>query len=130
MTIRFLAAAPGTARAKLASTGVLADGWLVLPGILPVDLADDRVPLPEQVEMQTAKVLANLETLAGPLGLGRAEVVEVRIALVDLPRLEARMTAAYRRFFAENPPPALSLIGVAALPRGALVQMDFVLRRS
>ena len=128
MTVRFLRAAPGTARAGLASAGALADGWLILPGILPVDLADDRVPLPEQVEAQTAKVLANLEMLAGPLGLGRAQTVMVSIALVDLPRLEKRMIAVYQRFFGDGTLPALSCIGVAALPRGALVQMDFVLR--
>jgi len=49
-----IAADPGTVRAALASDIVLAGGWGFLSGLLPIDLADDRVPLPEGVERQAA----------------------------------------------------------------------------
>jgi enamine deaminase RidA (YjgF/YER057c/UK114 family) len=95
--------------------------------VLPIDPANDRTPLPEQVEAQTRKVLANFEAIAKARGLSREQVVAVRIALVDLPRLEERMETAYAGFFAAGRLPSRSVIGVAALPRGALIAMDFTL---
>jgi len=118
---------PGTARAALASDIVLVDGWGFLSGLLPIDLADDRVPLPEGVERQTRKIFANLEVLLQKAGLGRENVVSVRVSLVELPRLYERMNDAYAGFFTHGRLPARSCAGVSHLPRGAQIAMDFVL---
>src|SRR6266568_2589191 len=81
-----VAANPGTARATLASDIVLVNGWGFLCGVLPIDLADDRVPLPEGVERQTRKIFANLEVVLQRAGLAKETVVSVRVSLVEFPR--------------------------------------------
>jgi len=120
-------ASPGAARAKLASDIVLVGGWGFISGLGPIDLDNDRVPLPEGIERQTKKIFANLETLLGAARLSKESVVAVRVSLVELPRLFERMNAAYVGFFAPDRLPARSCAGVSQLTRGAQVEMDFVL---
>jgi 2-iminobutanoate/2-iminopropanoate deaminase len=128
MAMEFIVTREDAARARCSSDLVLVDGWGMIFGVLPIDLGNDRVHLPEQVEAQTRKILANLEAILGTKGFGKEHVVAVRIALVDLPRLQERVEAAYAGFFAADRMPARSLTGVSHLPRGALVAMDFTIR--
>ena len=72
-------------------------------------------------------MLANFDAIIKAKGLSRDRVVAVRIAVVDLPRFEERMETGYAGFFAAGRLPARSVIGVASLPRGALIAMDFTL---
>ena len=123
----FVTGRADSARARLGSDLVIAGGWAFVNNVLPIDPANDRVPLPEQVEAQTRKVLANFEAIIKAKGLSRDQVVAVRIAVADLPRFEERMETAYAGFFAVGRLPARSVIGVASLPRGALIAMDFTL---
>jgi 2-iminobutanoate/2-iminopropanoate deaminase len=122
-----VAADPGAARAAFASDIVLVDGWGFLSGLSPIDLVDDSVPLPEGVERQTRKIFANLEVLLRNAGLAKENVVSVRVSLVEFPRLYERMNEAYAGFFAADRLPARSVVGVSHLPRGAQIEMDFVL---
>jgi enamine deaminase RidA (YjgF/YER057c/UK114 family) len=123
----FITSRAHAARARLGSDLVIAGGWAFVNNVLPIDPANDRMPLPEQVEAQTRKVLANFDAIVKAKGLSRDQVVAVRLAVVDLPRLEERMETAYVGFFAAGRLPTRSVIGVAALPRGALIAMDFTL---
>jgi enamine deaminase RidA (YjgF/YER057c/UK114 family) len=127
MGAEFITSRPDAARAQLGSDLVIAGGWAFANNVLPIDPANDRTPLPEQVETQTRKVLANFDAILKAKGISRDQVVAVRIALVDLPRLEERMETGYAGFFTAGRLPARSVIGVAALPRGALIAMDFTL---
>lgn len=102
-------------------------GWGYLSGIGPVDFENPKLALPEAVEDQTRKVLSNLEGLLRKRGLGRQHVVSVRIHLVEFGRFHDRMNRAYQGFFGEKPP-ARSCVGVSALTRGALVEMDFIVK--
>ena len=97
-------------------------------GVLPVDPDNERTPLPEMVEDQTRKILANLERALKSMGRDRSSVVAVYIHMRDLKRLYDRMNTAYAGFFPAERAPARSVVGVSELPRGALVQMDFVIR--
>jgi enamine deaminase RidA (YjgF/YER057c/UK114 family) len=123
----YLSINPDGLRAKLASDIVIAVGWGFISGLAPIDLRDDRVPLPEGVERQTRKIFANLETLLGAAGLDKRNVVSVRVSLVEYSRLYERMNAAYAGFFPADRLPARSCIGTVHLTRGAQVEMDFVL---
>lgn len=116
-------------RAKHASDLVVAGDWVYVSGVLPVDLDDDLNPMPEFVEDQTDRVLANMERLLGKAGLARDDVITVRVYLANLAKHLERMNDAYRGFFRKDRLPARSCEGVSAIPRGALVQMDFVARR-
>jgi 2-iminobutanoate/2-iminopropanoate deaminase len=127
--VDFLALNKGSKRARLTSDVVVIDGWATIAGLQPIDLTDDRVALPESIEAQTAKVLANLEVLLRAAGLGKEHVVSVRVSLVDLPRLYERMNAAYVGFFPPERLPARSCVGVAALSRSALIEIDVLARR-
>ncbi len=122
-----VAANPGAARAAFASDIVLVNGWGFISGLSPIDLADDRVPLPEGIERQTRKIFANLEMLLQKAGLAKENVVSVRVSLVEFPRLYERMNEAYAGFFAGDLLPARSVVGVSHLPRGTQIAMDFVL---
>jgi enamine deaminase RidA (YjgF/YER057c/UK114 family) len=128
MTTRHIIANEPLQRAKLASDLVLVDGWGFISGLQPIDLKDDRVPLPEMVEAQTRKILANLETILAEVGLSKDSVVSVNISLVDFKRLYDRMNSAYIGFFRGDCMPARNCVGVACLTRGALVEMSFMLR--
>jgi enamine deaminase RidA (YjgF/YER057c/UK114 family) len=108
---------------------VWVDGWGFVSGIGPVDPENAALALPESVEDQTRKILANLEKILLRRRLGRQNVVSVRIHLIEFKRFHERMNRVYEGFFAENHP-ARSCIGVAALTRGALVEMDFIVKES
>ena len=116
-----------SARARFASELVIAGSWGFIAGLGPVDLEDDRVPLPEGIERQTKKVLANLDALLAAAGLGKENVVSVRVSLTEYPRLYERMNTAYAGFFDPGRLPVRSVVGVGHLTRGAQVEMDFVL---
>jgi enamine deaminase RidA (YjgF/YER057c/UK114 family) len=103
-------------------------GWGFVSGIGPVDLENPAVALPESVEDQTRKILANLEKLLRKRGLSREQVVSVRVHLVEFKRFYERMDRAYSAVFSGAKEPARSCIGVAALTRGALVEMDFIVK--
>jgi 2-iminobutanoate/2-iminopropanoate deaminase len=70
------------------------------------------------------RVLQNLEAVLAAAGLGFADVVKVTIYLVDLADFAA-VNEIYGRYVRE-PYPARATVGVAALPRGARVEIDAV----
>jgi 2-iminobutanoate/2-iminopropanoate deaminase len=119
---------PSSAAPKLASELVVAGGLAFVSGLGPVDLANEREPIPEKVEAQVRKIFANLEAVLGRAGLARADVAFVRIHLVDFERLIERVDKAYLQCVAEGTLPARTIVGVTHLTRGALVEMDFVVR--
>jgi 2-iminobutanoate/2-iminopropanoate deaminase len=123
----FVTSRVDAARAKIASDLVIAGGWGFVAGLLPIDPSNDRAPLPEQVEAQTRRLFANLDLLLTAKGLSRDQVVAVRLSLVDLPRFEERMELVYGGIFAAGRVPTRSVVGVASLPRGALIAMDVTL---
>ena len=122
--------APGSAGTKLAADLVVAGGLAFVSGLGPVDLANERVPLPERVEAQVRKVFANLDAILQPAGLARRNLAFVRIHLVDFERLIERVNNAYLACIGEDPLPARTVVGVTSLTRGALVEMDFIVRAS
>lgn len=117
-----------SARPRITSDIVVVDGWGYVSGQTALDFDNEKAPIPELVEDQVKKIFANLERILAEAELGREDVVAVRIALVDLPRLYERMNAAYGAFFPPDRLPARSCVGVSQLSRGALVQMEFVVR--
>jgi len=92
-----------------------------------------QIPLvPETMELvagdmraQITRVFDNLEAVARAAGASLADVVKLNVYLTDLGHfpLVNEVMAAY---FSE-PYPARAAIGVAALPKGAGVEMDAVL---
>jgi 2-iminobutanoate/2-iminopropanoate deaminase len=118
------------ARAKGSSDVVLVGELAFLSGLGPIDLENDRTPLPEMVEAQTLKMLHNAETLLKTVGMTRANLVQVRISIVSYPKFYQRVAEAYATFFPPDRLPARSCVGVSNLTRGALVEMDCIASRA
>ena len=76
---------------------------------------------------ETERAMRNLEAVLRAAGLGFAHVVKATIYLTDLADFAA-VNEVYGRFLAE-PYPARSTVQVAALPRGARVEIELVARR-
>ncbi len=76
------------------------------------------------IEAQTRQVLTNLKHVLEAADSGLNFVVKTTVFLKDMNDF-AKMNAVYAEFFGENPP-ARSTIAVAALPKGALVEIECV----
>lgn len=111
------------------SHAVEVDGWVLVTGQLPTDPDDDAAPLPDGVAAQTHKTMDNLRRVLAGLGLGFEHVLQARVFLTDFERDYATMNAVYATYFPADRRPARTCIGVTALARGGLVEIDFVARR-
>ncbi len=76
------------------------------------------------VAAQTERVLQNLEAVLNAAEKSLADVVKVNVYLTDM-RNFAEMNEVYARHFAA-PYPARTTIAVAALPLGAIVEMEMI----
>ena len=105
------------------------DGWAFVTGQMPTDPRDDSAPLPIGIEAQTRRVLDNLHLVLDGAGLRFEHVVAARVYLTHFERDYAPMNEIYRSYFQEGRLPARTCVGVTALARGALVEVDFIVRR-
>ena len=80
------------------------------------------------IEAQAERSLRNLEAVLDSAGLAFGDVVKTTIFLVDVNDFAA-VNAVYGRLVTD-PPPARSTVGVAALPKGALVEIEMIARRT
>jgi reactive intermediate/imine deaminase len=108
---------------------VEADGWLFVTGQLATDPDNDDQPLPEGIEAQTHKVFDNLKRVLAGVGAGLEHVAQVRIFLTEFERDYAAMNRIYRTYFPPDRLPARTTVGVTALARGGLVEIDLIARR-
>ncbi|MCL1922746.1 MAG: RidA family protein [Propionibacteriaceae bacterium] len=76
----------------------------------------------DDIRSQTHAVFANIEAVLVAAGLRLCDVVKTTVYLTDMGDF-AEMNEVYSEQFAE-PFPARSTIGVAALPKGALVEIE------
>jgi len=76
------------------------------------------------IEAQTARALSNLEGVLSAAGLGMKDVVKTTVFMVDLTEF-SQMNDEYAKHFS-RPFPARSTVKVAALPKGAKVEIDAI----
>jgi 2-iminobutanoate/2-iminopropanoate deaminase len=79
----------------------------------------------EDVAVQTRRCLENLSAVCEAAGASLSQAVRCTGYLADMDDF-ARVNEAYGGFFELDDPPARVAIGVAALPRGADVEIDAV----
>jgi reactive intermediate/imine deaminase len=111
------------------SHAVEADGWVFVTGQMPFSGTSSASPYPEGIEAQTRQVMENLRRVLAGCGLGLEQVVAARVYLTRFEKDYERMNAVYATYFPANKRPARTCVGVTALARGALVEIDFVARR-
>ena len=76
------------------------------------------------IEIETEKVLQNLEAILVKDGLNLNNVIKTTVYLSDLGDF-SKMNQVYERFFSDNRP-ARACVQVAALPKGAKVEIDAI----
>jgi 2-iminobutanoate/2-iminopropanoate deaminase len=76
------------------------------------------------IETETRQVLLNLSYVLTAAGSTLQKVVKTTVFLRDMSDF-SRMNAVYAEFFPQNPP-ARSTVQVAALPKGATVEIEVV----
>ncbi|MCR4407270.1 MAG: RidA family protein [Anaerolineae bacterium] len=92
-------------------------------GQIAIDPEQGRL-IEGDVTAQTRQVLKNLTAVLEAAGSSLAQVVKTTVFLQDIHDFAA-MNAVYAEFFPESPP-ARSTVQVAALPLGALVEIEAV----
>jgi len=105
------------------SQAVRADGTVYLSGQIGLDPAN--MQMVDGIDAQIVRVFDNLQAVARAAGGSLADVVKLNVYLTDLGHF-ARVNEAMAKYFSE-PYPARAAVGVAALPRGALVEVDGVM---
>ena len=108
------------------SQGIDADGLVFCSGQLGLD--PESGELAEGVEAQAERALKNLSAVLDAAGLAWADVEKTTIFLADVGDF-AKVNAIYGTYM-PDPPPARSTIGVAALPKGGLVEIEAIARRA
>jgi 2-iminobutanoate/2-iminopropanoate deaminase len=94
-----------------------------LSGQIPLDPVTGQM-VDGDVVAQTERVMENLKAVLAAGGLSFGNVVRCTIFLQDMNDF-AKVNEVYGRYFPSNPP-ARATVQVAALPRGAKVEIDAV----
>ena len=90
-----------------------------------IGLDPDTMTLVEGIDAQIIRVLDNLKAVAQAAGGNLGDLVRVTVFLTNLAHF-AKVNEAMAQYF--SPPfPARAAVGVASLPRGALVEIDGVM---
>ncbi|MGH7527257.1 MAG: Rid family detoxifying hydrolase [Gemmatimonadales bacterium] len=107
------------------SPAVRSGDFVYLSGQVAQDPATGRL-IDGDVTRQTEQIFRNIGAVLHAAGKTFADVIRVGVFLRDIGDFQA-MNAVYARFF-EAPYPARTTVGVAALPLGAVVEIDLVAR--
>jgi 2-iminobutanoate/2-iminopropanoate deaminase len=105
------------------SQAIIADGLVFSAGQIALQPSTGEL-LRGGIKDQTAQVLANLQAVLQAAGSDLSRVVKTTVFLVDLSDFNA-MNEVYAQAFGDHKP-ARSTVAVAALPRGARVEIDVV----
>ena len=104
------------------SQAVELNGTIYISGQLPVNPADGTIP--EDIAGQTRQSLTNIMAILKEAGLGPNNIVKTTVLLKDINDFAA-MNAVYAEFIPEDKP-ARACYQVAALPKGALVEIEAI----
>jgi 2-iminobutanoate/2-iminopropanoate deaminase len=111
------------------SHAVEVDGWVFVTGQMPFTGTSATSPYPEGIEAQTRQVMENLKRVLSGCELGLENVLAARVFLTRFEQDYEAMNRVYAEYFAAGKRPARTCVGVTALARGALVEIDFIARR-
>lgn len=105
------------------SQAVKVDGTVYLSGQIGLDPAS--MQLVDGIEAQIHQVFKNLSAVCEAAGGSLADIVKLNVFLTDLGNF-AKVNEIMGQYF-QQPYPARAAVGVASLPRGALVEADGVM---
>ncbi len=109
------------------SQAIVADSIVYAAGQLPLDPATMEL-VPGGIAEQAAQVLVNLQAVLRGAGTDLDRVVKTTLFLVDLADFDT-LNQVYALVFGDHKP-ARTTVQVAALPRGARVEIDAIAVKS
>jgi 2-iminobutanoate/2-iminopropanoate deaminase len=105
------------------SQAIVSQGFLFTAGQVALDPATGQL-VAGGIAEQTSRALENLQAVLHAAGSDVSQVVKTTVFLVDMADFTA-MNEVYGRVFGDHRP-ARSTVAVAALPRGALVEIEVI----
>ena len=104
---------------------VKAGGLLYCSGQIALDPATGLMVGAGDVEAETRQVLRNLQAVLEAGGSSPGQVLRTTVFLADLGDF-ARVNPIYAELFSDGVSPARACVEVAALPKGARVEIDCI----
>jgi reactive intermediate/imine deaminase len=101
--------------------------WVYCSGQIALDPDEAQLVGDGDIEAETRQVLKNLDAVLEKAGASRGDVVKATVYLADMSEFST-MNQVYAAFFEGLVPPARATVQVAALPKGARVEIDFTAR--
>lgn len=105
------------------SAAIQFDKLVFTAGQIPLNPVDGEM-VTGGIEAQTRQAITNLKNVLEAAGSSLSMVLKTTVFLKDMNDF-GRMNGVYAEFFTENPP-ARSAVEVAALPKGAMVEIEAV----
>lgn len=124
MPLQAIATAQAPAAIGPYSQAMRAGNTVYLSGQIPLDPATGAL-VEGDIALQTRRVFDNLQAVCAAAGGSLAQIARLGIYLPDLGHF-ATVNQVMAEYF-QAPYPARSTIGVAALPKGAEVEVDAIL---
>jgi len=109
------------------SQAIKVDGAVYLSGQIPLDPVTGEI-VDGGFRDHAVRVFENLKAVAEAAGGSLADIVKLNVFLTDLANFAA-VNEVMSEYFAQ-PYPARAAIGVAALPKGAQVEVDAIMHLS
>ena len=104
---------------------IVQGGWVYCSGQIALDPDHGQMVGGGDIEAETRQVLQNLDAVLQKAGASRGDVVKANVYLMDMDEF-SKMNQVYAVFFEGLVPPARATVQVAALPKGARVEIDFI----
>lgn len=105
------------------SQAVEAGSYLYVSGQIPIDPATGEL-VPGGIQEQSAQSLKNVKAIVEKAGYTMADVIKTTVLLKNIEDFQA-MNAVYAEYFTGGCP-ARAAFGVAALPKGAMVEIEAI----
>ena len=125
MTVKAITTSAAPAPVGPYNQAVLAGGWLYCSGQIPLDPDTGAMVGNGDVAAETRQVLKNLTAVLQEAGATPAQVVRTTVFLADLGDFQT-VNELYAEVFGDGVSPARACVQVAALPKGARVEIDCV----
>lgn len=109
------------------SQAVQLGGWVYCSGQIPIDPDTGELVGRGDLRQQTGQVMHNLVAVLAAAGAALEDVVKATVYLTDMNDFAA-FNEVYGPYFEGTTPPARACVAVAALPKGASVEIDFIVK--
>jgi reactive intermediate/imine deaminase len=106
------------------SQAVRVGNTVFISGQIPLDPANGQM-VTGDIDAEITRVFENIKAIATAAGATLANAVKVNVSLTDLSHF-ARVNEIMATYFPQ-PWPARAAVGVAALPKGARVEVECIL---